>query len=110
MGGIMGGIRIRIRIRIMQGIKDRIMSGIIGGIRIMAGYRPGEKAEHLQGTGQRAVSRQQYQYQEHGNPERETGTDTGAGQKKQLSASGITVVYKCVTRYSHISYKVIPAL
>jgi len=63
-------------------------------------YRPGENPEHLQGTGQCTVSRQPGPEQEQDNPERKTGTEAGAGQKKQLSALGITVVYKCVTHTS----------
>ena len=31
----------------------------------------------------------------------------GAGQKKQLSTSGVTVVYKCVTQRLYTSHKVI---
>jgi hypothetical protein len=65
-----------------------------------------EKAEHLQGTGQSAVSRQQRPEQEPGNLERKTETGMGAGQKKQLSHSGITVVYKCVTHYLYLSYNI----
>ena len=71
-------------------------------------HRAGEKPEHLQGTGQSTVSRQSVPEQELDNPERKTGTGTGAGQKKQLSASGITVVYKCVTQYLYLSNNYIP--
>ena len=72
--------------------------------------RTGENAKHLQGTGQQTVSTQPGPEQEPGNPERKTETDTGAGQKKQLSHSGDSFVCKCVTQCPYISYKVIPAL
>ncbi len=68
-------------------------------------YRPGENPEHSQGTGQCTVSRQPGPEQEQDNPERKTGTEAGAGQKKQLSALGITVVYKCVTQYLYLCDK-----
>ena len=66
---------------------------------------PVENAKHLRGTRQQTVSRQSGPEQEPGNPERKTETDTGAGQKKQLSTLGNTVVYKYVTQYPHISNK-----
>ena len=76
--------------------------------RTRHGHRPVEKAEHLQGTGQSAVSRQQIPEQEPGNLERKTETGMGAGQKKQLSTLGDSFVYKCVTHYLYLSNNYIP--
>ena len=59
------------------------------------------------GTTQHTVSTQLRPEQEPDNLERKTETDTGAGQKKQLSHSGDSFVYKCVAQYLYLSHKVI---
>ena len=59
--------------------------------------RTRENPKHLTGTTRQLVSRQLQQQQEPDNPERKTETDTGAGQKKQLSTLGDSFVYKYAT-------------
>ena len=61
--------------------------------------------KHLTGTAQQTVSTQSWPEQEPGNLERKTETGMGAGQKKQLSKSGDSFVYKCVTQYLYLSHK-----
>jgi hypothetical protein len=69
-----------------------------------------QNPKHLTGTATQLVSRQLQQQQEPGNLDRETETQAGTGQKKQLSQLGDSFVCKYATLYPNISNKNYSAL